>query len=132
MRRRAQEGILAKDGFTQRLPILVRCFMKLATIFGQTMLALLAISAAVCAGERPAGDFDQKVAPILARRCLDCHSGPDPKGKLDLSRRKPALAGGKNGKAIVPGKPDESLLWERVSIGRDAARSRRFPTRKRQ
>ena len=29
-------------------------------------------------------DFDAKVAPILARRCLDCHSGSDPKGKLDL------------------------------------------------
>jgi hypothetical protein len=32
-------------------------------------------------------DFDRSIAPLLARRCLDCHSGPKPKGKLDLSRQ---------------------------------------------
>ena len=70
------------------------------------------------AAEWPQGqgrDFDAKVAPILARRCLDCHSGPDPKGKLDLSTNASALAGGKSGPAIVPGKPEESLLWEHVA-----------------
>ncbi len=61
--------------------------------------------------------FDASVAPILARRCLDCHSGADPKGELDLSRRGAALAGGATGAAIVAGKPDESLLWERVESG---------------
>ncbi len=58
--------------------------------------------------------FDAEVAPILARRCLDCHSGPAPKGKLDLSARAPALVGGEGGAAIVAGKPGESPLWERV------------------
>jgi len=69
------------------------------------------------AGEEPGqgGDFDAQVAPILVRRCLDCHSGPDPKGKLDLSNRATALKGGKHGSAIVPGKIDESRLWERVA-----------------
>ncbi len=61
--------------------------------------------------------FDTKVAPILARRCLDCHSGTDPKGKLDLSDRKQAMEGGENGEVIVPGKPEESLLWEQVNSG---------------
>jgi hypothetical protein len=58
--------------------------------------------------------FDIRVAPILARRCLDCHSGSDPKGKLDLSRRAAALAGGKTGPAIVAGNLDESPLWTKV------------------
>ncbi len=62
-------------------------------------------------------DFDSRVGPIVARRCLDCHSGINPKGKLDLGQRALALAGGKTGVAIVPGKPDESLLWERVESG---------------
>ena len=62
-------------------------------------------------------DFDAAVAPILVRRCLDCHSGADPKGKLDLSRRASAFAGGESGAAIVAGKPDESLLWEKVEAG---------------
>ncbi len=61
--------------------------------------------------------FDLSVAPILVRRCLDCHSGADPKGKLDLSRRATAFEGGEGGSAIVPGKPAESLLWEQVESG---------------
>jgi hypothetical protein len=68
--------------------------------------------------ERGRGEkFDAEVAPILARRCLDCHSGPEPKGKLDLSRHASALAGGEGGAVIVAGKPDESPLWERVAAG---------------
>ena len=63
---------------------------------------------------RPAATSTPIVAPLLARRCLDCHSGPDPKGKLDLSRKARALSGGESGAAIVPGKPEDSLLWERV------------------
>jgi hypothetical protein len=77
------------------------------------ILLLLTGSNPAAAGD--AVDFDGKVAPLLARKCLDCHSGPDPKGKLDLTRLSSALAGGASGKAIVPGKPDDSLLWERVS-----------------
>jgi hypothetical protein len=62
-----------------------------------------------------AADFDADVAPILAKRCLSCHNGSDRKGGLDLSGKKSALAGGDSGPAIVAGKPDESLFWERVS-----------------
>ena len=39
---------------------------------------------------------------------------PTPKGKLDLSRRDAAFAGGESGPAIVAGRPAESLLWEYV------------------
>ena len=59
--------------------------------------------------------FDARIAPIFARRCLDCHAGSDPKGQLDLSTRAMALAGGEGGAAIVPGKIGESLVWERVA-----------------
>src|SRR5687768_14534210 len=48
--------------------------------------------------------FDAHVAPLLARHCLECHDTATKKGKLDLSRKDAALAGGKNGRAIVPGK----------------------------
>jgi hypothetical protein len=68
------------------------------------------------AGGNPAG-FDRTIAPLLARRCLDCHSGPAPKGKLDLTTRRTALKGGKHGQALVPGNPEKSLLWERVQQG---------------
>ncbi|WP_152054021.1 DUF1553 domain-containing protein [Tautonia marina] len=65
----------------------------------------------------PAFEFDQSVAPILAARCLDCHSGPDPKGGLDLSRQAGALKGGHGGAAVTPGNLDESLLWIAVEDG---------------
>src|SRR5262245_18207367 len=59
-------------------------------------------------------DFDRHVAPILASRCLECHSGPEPKGQLDLSQAKAALRGGETGVALVSGRPDESYLWQRI------------------
>ena len=51
---------------------------------------------------------------MLARRCLECHSGADPKGKLDLSRREAAFKGGENGPVLVAGKADESPLVEQI------------------
>ena len=63
----------------------------------------------------PAPDFDRTVAPVLAS-CLDCHTGAEAKGRLDLSRAKSAVKGGKSGEAgVVPGKPGESEVWKRVA-----------------
>jgi hypothetical protein len=62
-------------------------------------------------------DFDRDIAPLLVSRCFDCHSGATIKGALDLSRRESASAGGESGVPFVSGKPDESLLWQRVSEG---------------
>ncbi len=62
-----------------------------------------------------APEFDKVVAPLLARRCLSCHSGPEPKGGLNLSQSESAMAGGESGAAILAGKPEDSLLWQRVA-----------------
>ncbi len=59
--------------------------------------------------------FDDQIAPLLARRCLECHNPSDHKGDFDLTRAESALAGGTSGAAIVAGKPEESYLWERIS-----------------
>ncbi|WP_161625804.1 DUF1553 domain-containing protein [Singulisphaera acidiphila] len=75
-------------------------------------------------------NFDREVAPILARRCLDCHSGPEPKGGLDLSSRTTSLRGGTNGEVIVPGKPDESVLWEQVADGTMPPKTKLSPAEK--
>ena len=76
------------------------------------LLLLLAgtVSAAV--------DFSTQIAPLLAKRCLECHSGAEPKNNLDLSQAATALKGGKNGPAIVPGSLQKSLLWEKVAGGK--------------
>jgi len=59
--------------------------------------------------------FIDEVAPLLARQCLECHGWKSTKGKLDLSRRDAAMAGGKSGRAIVPHNAAASELWKQVA-----------------
>ncbi len=62
-------------------------------------------------------EFQRDVQPILAEHCLHCH-GVDSEtrfGGLRLDLRETALAGGESGQpAIVPGKPEESELLNRI------------------
>jgi hypothetical protein len=57
------------------------------------------------------------VLPILQARCVICHGKTEKSGGLDLRTQAARLAGGESGPAIVPGKPDESLLIEKVKAG---------------
>ena len=78
------------------------------------ILALLAGHAV--AADPPA--FNAHVRPIFQANCTECHGEADkPKGGLDLRLRRSAVAGGKTGPAVVAGKPDASLLLERVAKG---------------
>ncbi len=58
--------------------------------------------------------FTSKIAPLLAERCFECHDTSTNKGKLDLSRKKTALAGSSSGPVIVPGNANESYLLESI------------------
>ncbi|MES1213842.1 MAG: DUF1549 domain-containing protein, partial [Singulisphaera sp.] len=58
--------------------------------------------------------FDNAIAPLLARRCLDCHNATDLKGGLDLSTAAATQKGGDSGAVIAAGSPDESPLWNRI------------------
>lgn len=58
----------------------------------------------------------QKARPVLAAQCFGCHSHATNKSKggLMLDSLAAMLQGGASGPAIVPGKPDESLLIKAV------------------
>lgn len=55
------------------------------------------------------------VLPLLEARCFQCHNGTkETKGGLVLTSRASALKGGDSGPAIIPGKPDQSLLIDAI------------------
>ncbi len=56
--------------------------------------------------------FENKIRPVLVNRCYKCHSteGEKLKGNLSVQYREALLTGGSSGPAIVPGKPEGSLL----------------------
>ena len=60
--------------------------------------------------------FETRVEPVLSESCYKCHSHQADriKGKLMLDSREGLLVGGNTGPAIVPGKPDDSLLIEAI------------------
>ena len=60
--------------------------------------------------------FEKRIRPLLVTHCYRCHSQDAKKlgGKLHLDSRDGVLRGGRAGAAIVPGKPNESLLIEAV------------------
>jgi Protein of unknown function (DUF1553)/Protein of unknown function (DUF1549)/Planctomycete cytochrome C len=60
--------------------------------------------------------FEKRVRPILAGHCYACHSADTkPAGGLRVDDRNGMILGGNKGPAVVPGKPEESLLLKRVT-----------------
>ena len=59
-------------------------------------------------------DFKNEIAPLLAAKCLECHSGNSAEGELDLSTPVGIGKGGESGVAVQAGQPDASLLWQRI------------------
>ena len=61
--------------------------------------------------------FEKKIRPVLAERCYQCHSAEADRagmlfGKLQLDTREGVEQGGSRGPAVVPGRPDQSILIE--------------------
>ncbi|MEX2171576.1 MAG: PSD1 and planctomycete cytochrome C domain-containing protein [Pirellulales bacterium] len=56
--------------------------------------------------------FESKIRPVLVEHCYSCHSAEakELKGSLLVDHRAGLLTGGDSGPAVVPGKPEESLL----------------------
>ncbi|MBW3542366.1 MAG: hypothetical protein KY476_19030 [Planctomycetes bacterium] len=61
--------------------------------------------------------FREQVRPLLAGKCVECHNPDRREGGLDLTRRATALAGGDSGPGLVPGQPQQSLLYQLVTAG---------------
>ncbi|MEZ5361925.1 MAG: c-type cytochrome domain-containing protein [Bryobacterales bacterium] len=68
--------------------------------------AMLALVLAAAARAKP----ETAGFRLIEKHCLACH-GEKRMGGLDLRTRDGALAGGRRGPALVPGKAEESLIY---------------------
>ena len=86
---------------------------------------LLAVLALVASSSVPAAEqsdhFESRIRPLLIKNCHTCHTTAQ-SGGLRLDSRSAVLKGGNSGPAIVPGKPDESLLIQAVRYRHDRLR----------
>ena len=92
-----------------------------SSLAGGFVVALLAVLPLGQAAEAPRSSpeqlafFEAKVRPVLAQKCYGCHSAQaQAKGKLKAGlftdSREGLITGGETGPALVPGKPQESLI----------------------
>jgi hypothetical protein len=65
----------------------------------------------------PPVTFVKDIFPIFQDRCLECHQPGLAKGGLDLKTLASIEKGGDNGKAVVPMKLAESLVWKTIDDG---------------
>jgi mono/diheme cytochrome c family protein len=86
-----------------------------------SLLAGVALLAALARGtvslaEENAGEvfFENKIRPLLAQHCVECHGENKQKGALRLDSKEGWQKGGENGPALIPGKPGESRLIKAV------------------
>src|SRR5438309_237371 len=68
------------------------------------------------AGDAGVEFFEKKVRPVLVEHCYSCHAstGKKQRGGLALDSRPALQKGGDSGTALVPGKPDDSLLIKAI------------------
>src|SRR6478609_2433134 len=57
-------------------------------------------------------NFEDEILPFLKQSCLACHNQTKAKADLILETPQTILKGGESGPAVVPGKPQDSLLLD--------------------
>ncbi|QDT39027.1 PSD1 and planctomycete cytochrome C domain-containing protein [Stratiformator vulcanicus] len=87
--------------------------------------AAIGLIAFVASGELLAGEmtrqqlsfFESKIRPALLKHCADCHSSETEtlEGNFSIDTRAAVRSGGDSGAAVVPGKPDQSLLLDAIA-----------------
>ncbi|MFT5528342.1 MAG: mono/diheme cytochrome c family protein, partial [Pirellulaceae bacterium] len=86
-------------------------------IFLATSLSslVLVVGSAVSATAVESPRFERDVLPIFTKYCFNCHGKSSPQLGLDLRTARLTMRGSQNGAVIVPGSPEESLLWKKIS-----------------
>ncbi|MEM7230611.1 MAG: c-type cytochrome domain-containing protein [Planctomycetota bacterium] len=86
------------------------------------LLTIVLLSTTFARADGPVS-FARDVAPILSQRCVACHGARKPQGRYRLDTFAELLKpGSSKDAAIVPKKPDESLLYELITSEDDDER----------
>ncbi len=89
--------------------------MRLWLFLLSGLLCGFAVSHHAVAEDSSVPKFESDIAPILETRCLKCHGDGKLEAGLDLRRRFLILKGGDSGAGFVEGKPEESLLIQKIA-----------------
>ena len=86
---------------------------RLSSVLAVASIALAADARGELTGKERAF-FENRIRPVLVKRCYECHSADAKKlgGKLLLDTREGVLTGGESGPVLRPGQPDQSLLLD--------------------
>jgi hypothetical protein len=81
-----------------------------------TFVIVTSVSVPIATRADEVSFFRERVQPLFVRHCYECHShnAKELQGGLTLDSRSGWAKGGDSGPAVVPGKPDESLLIKAV------------------
>ncbi len=82
----------------------------LRTHIHRVLLAAALATGSTHAASTPPVDYDAKVYPLFQEHCVDCHAADDADGDFALDTFAALLKGGKEGRAIIPGNAQDSLL----------------------
>ena len=67
----------------------------------------------------PDSFYARHLYPILDANCVVCHGGQKVKGHLRLDTYDHLMRGGTDGAVIIPGKPERSILLQRITLPPD-------------
>ena len=97
--------------------------MKFSRDILSSMLVVVAVAAAPALAQtaspeaKPAG-FETDVQPIFTSNCTGCHGTATRIKEMNLSTLDGVMKGSESGPVVVPGKPDESKLYQMVRDGK--------------
>jgi len=102
--------------------------MPMNIVVRHNLICSAALLAAICGiaavnahAAEASAMYEQKIRPLLASQCFDCHSAKadEVKGALKLDSLEDILKGGANGPAIQPGDVENSFLLRAIRYQED-------------
>jgi hypothetical protein len=88
---------------------------RLLVVVMMVVPSMICLLGAGSGGGESAPTFKADVMPIFRKYCLPCHAGESfNPSTLALDDHDLLMKGGEHGAAVVPGKPEESLLMKKI------------------